>query len=282
MSIIDFKGIDLKIEELYSDREKGLEAILMALKGNKDVLLTNIPSWLFDEIKESLPAKKVSIYTNNHDEIEILPDGTNYTSVEMKGGFNGREMQRGNIFVKNTIFDIGWDKTEIIYLNSFHFRPCIEDFRKTYEDILITEEVPVINYSTAYDLAEGVEEVKKAVQESESVRFINVPSLIVEEIYPLLGKKDFQIICAHESPFIKSLDDLSSIRLTRSIFNFYSMYKGRKMGRGLVLTDTKKVYSIDFHSDNIVSIKSTMWTKCSTFLLDNFKYAWLQAKKFKK
>jgi hypothetical protein len=282
MSITDFKGIDLKIEEIYSDQVKGLAAITNVLKQSKDVMLTNIPPWLFGQIEKSLSQKKITLYTNHYEEVEKLTEKANYTSVEMKSIFNGQNVQRGNIFTKSSIFELEWEGSEILRISSFHFRPCINDFRKTYEDILIAEEVSSINYSTIFEPAEGIDYIKKVIHEAHKVRCMNIPLVIVEVVYPLIGEKDFQIICTDESSFIKDLDDASFIRITRSIFNFYSIYEGKKMGRGLILTDKEKVISIDFDANQIVSIRSTMWTKCSSLLLDNFKVAWIQAKKIKK
>ena len=272
---------DLKIDEVY-DTVKGVEALKEAISKEKNIVVVNLPEFfILKELSPYLKGKKVKIYTNVPESMDSSLKKVGeivFTCVEMVGFYKGRIVQKGDVYLKNVIFNIWWRPREIIHIGSIHFKRCVRCIKKMHEDLLITEELDRIDFTGYYEPQEGIQMIKEYIAMSKKLRLINVPCSLVEAIYPEIEGKELKIICAEDAPLARMAKDTFDVKVSGRLLDSFSIYKGKRVRTGAVATD-HGFFGVDFEGDKIMGIRAVLWPRCGQCMMDYFELGWLQAKR---
>jgi hypothetical protein len=145
--------LEMQVDEVFT-LEKGLETIRNDIESRKRVELINIPLHLIREWEPILKEKKVTFYNNL---IDGMPSDIHklgkeiFTSVQMKGTFYGQVVEKGEIFLKNKIYNIWYRDEEILNIGSITYRRCVKCIQSMHRDIMLEDRMDVLNIMTLYD-----------------------------------------------------------------------------------------------------------------------------------
>lgn len=270
--------LEMQVDEIFT-LEEGLQAIRETLEQNKNIELVNVPLFLIREWAPLLQNKKVILYNNL---IEGLPPEVQalgnevFTSVQMKGTYYGKVVEKGEVFVKDKIFNIWYQDDEIFNIGSITFRRCVRCIQAMHRDILLADEMDVLNIMTLYDPEEGEKAILKAVEKSSRVRMVNLPKSLVRKVVIQIDSDDVKIICAERSDEARQVADQHHARVSGGFLNVYSKYKGKKLqSGGIALDDT--FFSVDYLEDEIYMILGIVWPKCPSCMAEFYELGWRAA-----
>jgi len=130
--------------------------------------------------------------------------------------------------------------------------------------------------STFTKAEDGIEEMKRRIQRSRSVRINNVPMTLLDELKPLLNGKDLKIILPLGSTATLELRKLGDVGIANS--RIYVEYDGEEANSGSVgLSDI--IFNIAWVDARILGISTMEYSKCVKCLRGTFEGAWRYAKK---
>jgi hypothetical protein len=274
--------LEFQVDEIFNIDE-GLETIKNEIGNNARIELINIPLHLIRQWKSVLEGKKVTLY-NNH--VEGLPPDIQelvkefFTTVQMKGTFYGQFVDKGEVFLKNKIFNIWYHNEEILNVGSITYRRCVKCIQAMHRDIMLKDEMDVLNIMTLYDPESGVEAILRAVEKSSRVRVVNLPKSLVRKIVVYLDAEDIKILCAQKSDEAKKVANQYQAKVSGSLLNVYSKYKGKKVKSGGIALDND-FFSVDYLDDKIYSILGIEWPQCPSCMTDFYELGWRAATKVK-
>jgi hypothetical protein len=272
--------VEAKVDEIF-EIENGIKAIKEGIAASNMVELINLPYDLIIQLKPFLKDKKIKIHHNKSDAIpeEIAELGqVCFTSVEMKGTYMGKVVEKGEIFLRNSIFNVWWDKSGIVNIGSIDFSKCARCIMDMHKNIMYLEEMDVLNIMTLYEPEDGLDAIEEAVKRSKRVRMVNLPKSIVKRLYFALQGKDVKIICAEESEEAKRAKEKFSVKVAGGLLGVYSVYKGKKANSGGIAVD-EGFFSVDYIGNEILNVRSVMWKKCAECMMGYFDWGWLEARK---
>lgn len=274
--------LELQVDEIFN-LDDGLEAILNEIKKNNKVELINLPLHLIREWRPLLQSKNVTIYNNL---VEGLPADLHdigkeiFTSVQMRGTLFGQVVEKGEIFLKNRIFNIWYTDQEILNIGSITYRRCVKCIQSMHRDIMLKDEMNVLNIMTLYEPEKGVETILEAVAKSTRVRMVNLPKSLVRQLVIHLDADDVKIICAQRSDQAKEVADQYEARASIGLLNVYSKYKGEKVKSGGLALDNN-FFSVDYQEDKIYMILGIEWPQCPNCMTDFYELGWRAAGKIR-
>ncbi len=274
--------LDMQIDEVY-EIGQGIKALQLAVSKSRDVTIVNLPrDFIVNDLMHHLKGRHVRIYTNRPEDMTgPLNDvgDVHFTSVDMLGIYRGETVEKGDVFVKNRLFHIWWKPSGIIAIGSIRFKRCASCIPKMHEDILMTEEIPQIDFMNIYGFEDGIETMIEAVRRSKRLRLVNLPKTIVGILLDHLDNKELKIICADENNICyKARDRYDDVKVAGELFKVYSVHHGKKVRSGGLAVDSG-FFSVDYDEDEIYSICSVFWPRCSECMMQYFEWGWLQAKK---
>jgi len=270
--------LEMQVDEIFT-LEEGFQAVRDAIEKNKAVELINIPLFLIREWIPLLQSKKVTLYNNR---IEGLPDDIRdlgsevFTSVQMKGTFYGQVVDKGEVFIKNRIFNIWYEGDQILNIGSITYRRCVRCIQSMHRDILLTDAMDVLNIMTLYDPEEGEKAVLDAVRKSSRVRMVNLPKPLVRKVVIEIDSDDVKVICAERSDDARKVADQHHARVAGGLLNVYSKFKGKKLQSGGIALDNN-FFSVDYLDDKIYMILGIVWPKCPSCMTDFYELGWRAA-----
>lgn len=274
--------LEMQVDEIFT-LEEGFQAIRDVIGKNKVVELINIPLFLIREWIPLLQGKKVTLYNNR---IEGLPDDIRalgsevFTSVRMKGTFYGRVVEKGEVFVKNRIFNIWYEDDRILNVGSITYRRCVRCIQAMHRDILLTDAMDVLNIMTLYDPKEGEKAILDAVRRSSRVRMVNLPKPLVRKVVIEIDSDDVKVICAERSDEARKVADQHHARVSGGLLNVYSKFKGKKLHSGGIALDDN-FFSVDYLGEKIYMILGIAWPKCPSCMTDFYELGWRAAGKIR-
>ena len=272
--------VEAKVDEIF-EIENGIRAIKEGIAASNVVELINLPYDLIIQLKPFLKDKKVKIHHNKTDAIpeEIAELGqVCFTSVEMKGTYMGKVVEKGEIFLKSSIFHVWWDESGIVNIGSIDFSKCAKCIMDMHRNIMYLEEMDVLNIMTLYDPEDGLDAIEEAVKKSKKVRMVNLPKSIVKRLYFALQEKDVKIICAEASDEAKRAKEKFDVKIAGGLLGVYSVYKGKNVKSGGIAVDNG-FFSVDYIGNEILNVRSVMWKKCAECMMSYFDWGWLEARK---
>ncbi len=272
--------LEAKVDEIF-EIENGIKAIKEGIAASNEVELINLPYNLIIQLKPLLKDKKVKIHHNKTDEIpeEIAELGqVCFTSVEMKGTYKGKVVEKGEVFLRNSIFHVWWDESGIVNIGSIDFSKCARCIMDMHRDIMYLEEMDVLNIMTLYDPEDGLDAIEEAVRRSKRVRMVNMPKIVVKRLYFALQEKDVKIICAEASDEAKRAKEKFDVKIAGGLLGVYSVYKGKKVKSGGIAVDDG-FFNVDYIGSEILNVRSVMWRKCADCMMRYFDWGWLEARK---
>ncbi len=274
--------LEFQVDEIF-DIEEGLNTMVKEISKNNSIELINIPLDLIRKWRPALQGKRVTLYNNL---VEGLPSDIQelgkerFTSVQMKGTFYGQVVEKGEIFLKNKIFNIWYHNEEILNIGSITYRRCVKCIQSMHRDIMLKDEMDVLNIMTLYEPDSGVEAILKAVEKSSRVRVVNLPKSLVRKVVVYLDADDIKIICAQKSDEAKKVASRYHAKISGSLLNVYSKYKGKKVKSGGIALDNN-FFSVDYLDDKIYSILGIEWPQCPSCMTDFYELGWRVATKVK-
>ena len=90
-----------------------------------------------------------------------------FTSVEMKGTYMGKIVEKGEVFLRNSIFNVWWDKSGIVNIGSIDFLSAQGALWICTKNIMYLEEMDVLNIMTLPDPEDGLDAIEEAVKDQE-------------------------------------------------------------------------------------------------------------------
>ena len=130
--------------------------------------------------------------------------------------------------------------------------------------------------STFTKAEDGIEEMKRRIQRSRSVRINNVPMTLLDELKPLLNGKDLKIILPLGSTATLELRKLGDVGIANS--RIYVEYDGEEANSGSVgLSDI--IFNIAWTDARTLGVSTMEYSKCVKCLRGTFEGAWRYAKK---
>jgi len=274
--------LEMQVDEIFTLPE-GLQAIRDALERNKAVELINLPLFLIRDWIPLLQGKKVTLYDNR---LEGLPDDIRalgseiYTSVRMKGTFYGQVVEKGEVFVKNRIFNVWYEGDRILNIGSITYRRCVRCIQSMHREILLTDSMDVLNIMTLYDPEEGERAILDAVRKSSRVRMVNLPKPLVRKVVIEIDSDDVKVICAERSDEARKVAEQYYARVAGGLLNVYSKFKGKKLLSGGIALD-HNFFSVDYLDDKIYMILGIVWPKCPSCMTDFYELCWRAAGKIR-
>ena len=272
--------LEFQVDEIFTI-EEGLKTLRDEIGKNNGIELINIPVDLIRVWKPQIQGKKVTIYNNLVDGLpaDIQDLGKEiFTSVQMRGTFYGQVVEKGEIFLKNKIFNIWYNDKEILNIGSITYRRCVKCIQAMHRDILLEDRVDVLNIMTLYDVTIGTEAILRAVEQSSRVRMVNLPKDLVRKIVIYLNADDIKILCAYSSDQAKKVADQYQAKVSGNLLNVYSKYKGKKVKSGGIALDNS-FFSVDYLEDEIYSILGIEWPPCPSCMTNFYELGWRAATK---
>lgn len=270
---------EMQVDEIFTI-ETGLSAIREDLERQKSFDLINLPLSLIREWRTILEGKKVTLYNNL---VEGLPPDIRdlgreiFTSVRMKGTFYGRVVDKGEVFLRNKIYNIWYSGGEILNIGSITYRRCVKCIQSMHREIMLEDKMDVLNIMTLYDPEKGVKTILDAVATSSRVRMVNLPKNLVREIVVHLDAEDIKIICSRKSEQARKVANQYYARVSGNLLNVYSRYKGEKIKSGGLALD-RNFFSVDYLEDKIYMILGIEWPKCPSCMTDFYELGWRVAR----
>ncbi len=274
--------LELQVDEIF-DIEDGLSAIRRQIEKNKSVELINIPVELIRQWRSQLAGRQVTVYNNLMDG---LPEDLQnlgrevFSAVKMKGTFHGEVIEKGEIFVKNRIFNVWYQDDTIHNIGSITYRRCVKCIQAMHRDILLKDEMPVLNIMTLYGAEQGVRAILDAVEKSSRVRMVNLPGFLVRKIVTSLETDDVKILCAQMSPQAHRISSEHHARVSGGLLHVYSRFKGKKVKSGGIALD-ESFFNVDYLDDEIYVIRSIVWPRCPACMSDFYELGWRASKRIR-
>ncbi len=274
--------LELQVDEIFHI-EDGLSAIRREIAKNRSIDLINIPLKLIRRWRPQLAGKQVTLYNNL---VEGLPEDLRdlgrevFTAVEMKGTFFGEVIEKGEIFVKNRIFNVWYRKDTLHNIGSITYRRCVKCIQNMHRDILLKDEMPVLNIMTLFDAEQGMRAIFDAVEKSSRVRMVNLPKSLLRKIVTYLETNDVKILCAEMSGHARGVSNHHHTRVSGGLLKVYSRYKGKKIKSGGIALD-KSFFNVDYLDDKIYMIRSIVWPRCPACMTDFYELGWRASKRIR-
>jgi hypothetical protein len=271
--------LEMQVDEIFT-LEDGLRTIRQDIEKSKRIEFINFPLGLIRDWKTLLQKKKIIFYNNL---TEGLPPDIHdlgkevYTSVQMKGTFYGQVVEKGEIFLKNKIYNLWYTDKEILNIGSITYKRCVKCIQSMHRDIMLEDQMDVLNIMTLYDPEKGVEAILDAVGKSSRVRMVNLPRSLVRRIVVHLDADDIKIICSEKSDQARKVANKYYARVSGNLLNVYSKYKGEKIKSGGLALDNN-FFSVDYLEDKIYMILGIEWPKCPACMTDYYELGWRVAR----
>lgn len=274
--------LELQVDEIFTI-DKGLRAIEKELARHKSLDLVNIPLPLIRQWKPFLEGKKITLYNNFPDplppDIESLVHEV-HTTVRMKGTLYGRVVDKGEIFVKNRIFNIWFEGEEILNIGSVTYRRCVKCIQAMHRDIILSEQMDTLNIMTLYEPGPGVKAILDAVKTASRVRIVNLPRFLVRHIVIHLDADDVKILCAEMTEQARKVARRKQARVSGGLLNAYSRYKGKRLKSGGIALN-ESFFSVNYLDEKIYYIRSIDWPRCPNCMTDFYELGWRAARRVK-
>ena len=274
--------LELQVDEVFS-LEQGLAAIARDLAAEKRVELVNLPVRLLREWAPLLRGKQVTIYDGLVDGLPEDLQGLGrevFTSVRMQGTLFGRVVDKGEVFLRHKIYNLWYTGDQVQHIGSITYRRCVKCIQSMHREIMHRESPEVLNIMTLYEPEAGVQAILEAVERSSMVRMVNLPKGLVRRIVVHFDAQDIKILCAERSDQARRVADRFQARVSGSLLNVYSRYRGKKVkSGGLALDD--KFFSVDYLGETIYLILGLEWPRCPRCMADFYELGWRAAGKIR-
>ena len=129
---------------------------------------------------------------------------------------------------------------------------------------------------TTYRTDRGIEEIKKKIKKSRSIRINNIPVNLLKELIPLLESKDLKIILPMGEKKTENLTKLGEIAITKS--RLYHQYNDEEANVGSI-SFSDMIFNISWIDDRIIEISTMEYSKCVKCMRATFDTAWRYAQK---
>jgi len=124
---------------------------------------------------------------------------------------------------------------------------------------------------------EGIEAIKEKVRKSRKIRMNCLPSRLVDELKPLLVKKDLKIVLPLGEKPTEDLKELGKVATTKA--KIYVEYHGKEASSGYIAFPSV-MFSVAWSGDEIHQISTMEYAPCVKCMLEGFEGAWRYARKW--
>ena len=125
---------------------------------------------------------------------------------------------------------------------------------------------------------QGVEQLKKKIEQSRKVRISNVPVKLLKELSPLLEGKDVKIILPNGEQPTQELRTIGEVAMQKA--KIYSDFKGVEADEGSIyLADV--MFCVTWAGNKILQISTMEYDKCVKCMKGTFEMGWRYAEKVK-
>ncbi|MFQ6128157.1 MAG: hypothetical protein ACE5QW_04575 [Thermoplasmata archaeon] len=132
--------------------------------------------------------------------------------------------------------------------------------------------------STTYrTVEEGIEAIKKKVQRSRKIRISGVPRELLNELKPLLDRKDLKIVLPLGEKPTADLKELGDVATTKA--KIYVDFKGREVNSGSITFPTV-IFNVIWSGEEIHQISTMEYGPCVKCMSKTFDMGWRYAQKW--
>lgn len=124
---------------------------------------------------------------------------------------------------------------------------------------------------------EGIDEIKKRIKKSRKIRINGIPMGLLDELAPLLERKDLKIILPLGEKPTKDLKELCDVGTTKA--KIYAEFEGQEANTGSVAFPSL-IYNIVWLGDEILQISTLEYSPCVKCMLEAFEGGWRYSKKW--
>lgn len=124
---------------------------------------------------------------------------------------------------------------------------------------------------------EGIEAIKEKVKRSRKIRINGLPRRLIDELKPLLVKKDLKIVLPLGEKPTDDLKELGDVGTTKA--KIYVEFKGEEANSGYIAFP-KIMYIITWSGDEILQISTMEYAPCVKCMNEGFEGAWRYAQKW--
>jgi len=270
--------LELQVDEVFT-LEEGFASLQRDLAAERRIELVNLPVHLLREWASLLQGKQVTIYDNL---LEGLPADVRglgkevFTAVRMQGTLFGRVVEKGEVFLRHKIYNLWYTGDQIHHIGSITYRRCVKCIQAMHREIMHEERPEVLNIMTLYEPEAGIEAILRAVESSSRVRMVNLPKQLVRRIVVHFDAQDIKILCAERSDQARKVADQFQARVSGSLLNVYSRYKGKKVKSGGLALD-RKFFSVNYLDETIYLVLGLEWPRCPRCMTDFYELGWRAA-----
>jgi hypothetical protein len=123
---------------------------------------------------------------------------------------------------------------------------------------------------------QGVEQLKKKIEQSRKVRISNVPMKLLKDLSPLLEGKDVKIILPNGQQATDELRAIGEVAMQKA--KIYSDFKGVEADEGSVYF-ADVMFCVTWAGDKILQISTMEYDKCVKCMKGTFDMGWRYAQK---
>ena len=134
-----------------------------------------------------------------------------------------------------------------------------------------------VKLSTIYEVDEGIAEIKKMIGKSRVIRISSIPMVLLDELKPLLTKKDLKIILPLGEKPTDDLKQLGEVATTK--VKIYIDYKGKEAKTGSITFSTV-IFNMVWLNNEILDISTMEYGTCVKCLRKTFDGAWRYSQKW--
>ena len=134
-----------------------------------------------------------------------------------------------------------------------------------------------VKLSTIYEVDEGIAEIKKMIGKSRVIRISSIPMTLLDELKPLLTKKDLKIILPLGEKPTDDLKQLGEVATTK--VKIYIDYKGKEAKTGSITFSTV-IFNMVWLDNEILDISTMEYGTCVKCLRKTFDGAWRYSQKW--
>ncbi len=124
---------------------------------------------------------------------------------------------------------------------------------------------------------DGIEEVKRMIRKSRKIRINGIPMWLLEELMPLLEKKDLKIILPLGEEPTNEMKELCDIGSSKA--KIYNEYMGKEANTGSILFP-KMMFGFTWLGDEIFQVSTLEYGSCVKCMMESFDGIWHYAKKW--
>ncbi|MFQ6106854.1 MAG: hypothetical protein ACE5QF_04625 [Thermoplasmata archaeon] len=124
---------------------------------------------------------------------------------------------------------------------------------------------------------EGIEAIKERVRSSRKIRINGLPMKLIDELRPLLVKKDLKIVLPLGEKPTDDLGKLGEVATTKA--KIYVEFKGEEANSGYIVFP-KIMYSVTWSGDRILHVSTMEYAACVKCMMKGFEGAWRYAQKW--